>query len=94
MKKSLENLTKKDFIVFEDPTDGLMVEQPTEIFEDGTVLVCYLYSGYKSTNQTLNPEDIYAIGNPQSEDTIPGQGGTYDILQPEKLKAALEHSRD
>lgn len=89
MAKTLEKLTLKDNIVFVDPTDGLIVTTPTEIYRDGTVLVHYLYSGYKSTSTILKPEEILAIGNSKGKETIDGFGGEYIILQKEKLEEAL-----
>lgn len=89
MGKTLEKITLKDHIVFLDPTDGLIVTTPTEIYKDGTILVHYLYSGYKSTSTILKREEILAIGNSKGKETIQSLGGEYTILQREKLEEAL-----
>lgn len=89
MGKTLEKLTKKDYIAFSDPTDGIVVTQPSKIYGNGTILVHYLYHGYKSTSAILKPEEVLAIGNKRGESEIEGWFGKYDVLQKEKLKKAL-----
>lgn len=93
MPKTLKDLTVKDSIAFWDMTNGVIVAKPTAIYEDRTVLVHYLYDGYKSTSQILTPEDILAIGNEKSEGTIDGWHGKYDILQPDRLERLLSNKQ-
>ena len=52
--------------------------------------VCYLYSGYKTTSEFLEPDEVLAILDPEGNDEISGLTGKYIILQPEKIKAILE----
>ena len=87
--KTLKKLTLEDSIAFWDNKYGIIVTTPSVIYTSGKIIVHCLYEGYKSTSQTLNPGDVLAIRNREGEGTIEGLRGSYDILQPEKLKEYL-----
>lgn len=91
--RSIDNLAKGDYVVFGFNYNGgepneIIVDNITEVYEKD-VLIHFLY-GYKSLSETIKKEEILAIGNSKGKGTIEGWGGTYDILNQEKIDKILK----
>lgn len=87
--RSIENLTKGDYIAFYVPKEGIIVDNITDIYNDGRFLVHYLL-GYKGESAEVKPEEVLAIGNLESGKTkISGWSGRFDVVNPKGLEEAL-----
>lgn len=93
--KTLENLAEGDYIAFGYNHNG---GEPNEIFvanisfkREKYVTVHFMY-GHHSIGETVNYEDIIAIGDMSASGKIKHWGGKFNILQPEhRLLKALEN---
>ena len=92
--KTLEKLQKGIYIAFGFNYNGgepneVIINNITEVYKD-SVLVHFIYNGYKSLSEIIKKKDILAIRDEKhGTEEIKGWTGKYIILNSKKLNKIL-----
>lgn len=69
------------FAYYGGPTDEIIVAPITEAYNEGKLFLCHFSYGYKALFEQVKLEEIIAIGNKDTgESLIKGWTGRYDLV--------------